>query len=136
MPDRDKKTGRFISSAKAKAVTMTNAEFFEKYNVPFAKAMKLFNRQKSKTGGTKSFDKFLASESFKHKFKIGDIVVVQLNDYTISIGWKHNVVLKIEDFAPDRPSYFVNFLTPAELVNIGHRQYFTFDFIDKNCIKY
>lgn len=115
---------------------MTNSEYFEKNKIPFVKAMEIFNKQKSKKGGTKSFDKFLASEPFKPKFKVGDIVVVQLNDYMISAGWRHNVVLKIEDFASDRPSYFVNFLTPHGLTYIGWRQHFTFDFIDKNCIKY
>ena len=136
MPDRDKKTGRFISSAKAKTTAMTNAEFFEKNNVLFAEAMKLFNEQKSKKGGTESFDKFLASEHVEPKFKVGDIIVLQLNNYTRRHAWMHQVVFKVK--AVDKGEYELEFLTPHALGgwSIGARWSFSIEFVDENCIKY
>ena len=113
---------------------MTNSEYFEKNNVPFAVAMEIFNKQKSKKGGTKSFDKFLAAEHVK--FKIGDLVVVQLSRRLIANGWKHNVVLKVVDVIDDN-YYDVEPLTPDEdFIVVGDTLRFGRDFVDDNCILY
>ena len=69
---------------------MTNAEYFEKNNISFSHSMKLFNESK-----IKSFDEFLRCEHSDTKFKCGDIVVLQLNDYVRSKEWDKNVVFMI-----------------------------------------
>ena len=110
-----------------KKIKMTNAEYFEKKNISFSRFMKLFNESK-----IKSFDEFLNSEHSDHKFKCGDIVVLQLNDYVLSCGWEHNVVFMITKCKSE--SYEVKYLTPT-LFNgmIGFCRELPVEFIDENC---
>ena len=105
---------------------MTNAEYFEKNNISFSIAMKLFNESK-----IKSFDVFLKCEHIDHKFKCGDIVVLQLNDYVLSRGWEHNVVFMITKCNSE--SYAVKYLTPTYYRSIGYCREFSVEFIDENC---
>ena len=105
---------------------MTNAEYFEKNNISFSQSMKLFNESK-----IKSFDEFLKCEHIDHKFKYGDIVVLQLNDYVRSCGWDKNVVFMITEC--NEKFYMVRFLTPTKSNGIGHRRAFPVKFIDENC---
>ena len=116
-----------------KKIKMTNAEYFEKKNISFSRFMKLFNESK-----IKSFDEFLKSEHIDHKFKCGDIVVLQLNDYVRSYGWDRNVVFMINKCNSE--SYNVKFLTPAVFDGIiGYRRDIGYctelpvEFIDENC---
>lgn len=111
---------------------MTNAEYFEKKNISFSRSMKLFNESK-----IKSFDEFLKCEHSDHKFKCGDIVVLQLNDYVLSCGWEHNVVFMITKCNSE--SYEVKYLTPTEFDGIdycrgiGYCKKLPVEFIDENC---
>ena len=111
---------------------MTNAEYFEKKNISFSRSMKLFNESK-----IKSFDEFLKCEHIDHKFKCGDIVVLQLNDYVLSCGWEHNVVFMITKCNSE--SYAVKYLTPTEFDGIdycrgiGYCKELPVEFIDENC---
>ena len=105
---------------------MTNAEYFEKNNISFSRSMKLFNESK-----IKSFDVFLKCEHSDHKFKCGDIVVLQLNDYVLSRGWNKNVVFLITKCNSEY--YAVKYLTPTERSAIGYCRYFPVNFIDENC---
>lgn len=108
---------------------MTNTEWFEKNNVSFAEAMKEFNGQKT----IKSFDEFLKIEHIEHKFKIGDIVVLQLNDETLGFGWRNNVVFEI--IGTDI-YYKAKCLTPTKCHDIGDYHLFPIKFIDSNCVFY
>ena len=114
---------------------MTNSEYFEKNKISFAEALEIFNKQKNKKGGTKSFDKFLASEHAEHKFKVGDFVVIQSNQ---TMFWQHNVVLKVIKVSTSMNDYLMEFLTPHGIgnVKIGSQQHFSIKFIDDNCIAY
>ena len=105
---------------------MTNAEYFEKNNISFSQSMKLFNESK-----IKSFDEFLNCEHIDHKFKCGDIVVLQLNDYVRSCGWNKNVVFMITEC--DMKYYCVKYLTPTEISGIGCCRDLPVNFIDENC---
>ena len=105
---------------------MTNAEYFEKNNISFSQSMKLFNESK-----IKSFDEFLKCEHIDHKFKFGDIVVLQLNDYVRSCGWDKNVVFMITKC--DMEYYRVKYLTPTKSNSIGKSRVFPVKFIDENC---
>ena len=114
---------------------MTNAEYFEKNNISFSRSMKLFNES-----NIKSFDKFLKCEHIDHKFKCGDIVVLQLNDYVHSCGWEHNVVFMITKCNSE--SYNVRYLTPTEVDGTGYHRGIGYckelpvEFIDENCKLY
>ena len=105
---------------------MTNAEYFEKNNISFSHSMKLFNESK-----IKSFDEFLKCEHIDPKFKCGDIVVLQLNDYIRSCGWDKNVVFRITGCSGGY--YGVNYLTPTYIHDIGYRRDLPVKFIDENC---
>ena len=105
---------------------MTNAEYFEKNNISFSQSMKLFNESK-----IKSFDEFLKCEHIDHKFKFGDIVVLQLNDYIRSCGWDNNVVFMITKCSGEY--YLVRFLTPTKSNSIGKSRVLPVKFIDENC---
>ena len=105
---------------------MTNAEYFEKNNISFSQSMKLFNESK-----IKSFDEFLKCEHIDHRFKCGDIVVLQLNDYVLSCGWDKNVVMIITECSSRY--YGVKYLTPTKFHVIGYCRYFPVKFIDENC---
>ena len=113
---------------------MTNSEYFEKNKISFAESMEIFNEQKNKKGGTKSFDKFLASEHVEHKFKVGDLIVLQLNEKTRLLRWKHNVVFEIIEISDSK--YRVKYLTPDGIVGIGTNDWFLSEFIDENCVLY
>ena len=113
---------------------MTQSEYFEKNSISFAKAMKLFNKQKNKKGGTKSFDKFLASEHVEYKFKIGDLIVLQLNKETRSMGWRHNVVFKVVEYIHD--NYNVKYITPGNYTPIGDKRILPISFAEDNCVLY
>lgn len=108
---------------------MTNAEYFEKNNISFSQSMKLFNESK-----IKSFDEFLKCKHIDHKFKCGDIVVLQLNDYVLSCGLDKNVVFMINKCNSE--SYNVKYLTPTRRSDIGDCRDFPVKFIDENCIIY
>ena len=108
---------------------MTNAEYFEKNNISFSHSMKLFNESK-----IKSFDEFLKCEHSDPKFKGGDIVVLQLNDYIRSSGWDKNVVLIITKCSGQY--YGVKYLTPTYNHDIGYCRDLPVKFIDENCIIY
>ena len=105
---------------------MTNAEYFEKNNISFSRSMKLFNESK-----IKSFDVFLKCEHSDHKFKCGDIVVLQLNDYVLSRGWNKNVVFLITKCNSE--SYEVKYLTQTDFHDFGYCRDFHVKFIDENC---
>lgn len=105
---------------------MTNAEYFEKKNISFSQSMKLFNESR-----IESFDEFLKCEHIDHKFKYGDIVVLQLNDYVRSNGWDKNVVFMITKC--DMEYYRVKYLTPTKSNSIGKSRVFPVKFIDENC---
>ena len=108
---------------------MTNAEYFEKNNISFSHSMKLFNESK-----IKSFDEFLKCEHIDHRFKCGNIVVLQLNDYVRSCGWDKNVVFMITKC--DMEYYRVKYLTPTEISGIGCCRDLPVKFIDENCELY
>ena len=108
---------------------MTNAEYFEKNNISFSQSMKLFNESK-----IKSFDEFLKCEHIDHKFKCGDIVILQLNGYVRSNGWDKNVVFMITKCSGEY--YCVKYLTPTRCSDIGDCRDFPVKFIDENCIIY
>lgn len=108
---------------------MTNAEYFEKNNISFSQSMKLFNKSK-----IKSFDKFLKCEHIDHKFKCGDIVVLQLNDYVRSCAWDKNVVLIITECSGEY--YGVKYLTSTEFDSSSYYRELPVKFIDENCIIY
>ena len=108
---------------------MTNAEYFEKNNISFSDSMKLFNESK-----IKSFDEFLKCEHIVHKFKCGDIVVLQLDDYVRSRGWKNNVVFMITKYNSE--SYWVKYLTPTDYNDISDCRELPVEFIDENCKLY
>ena len=105
---------------------MTNAEYFEKNNISFSHSMKLFNESK-----IKSFDEFLKCEHIDHRFKCGNIVVLQLNDYVRSCGWDKNVVFMITKC--DMEYYRVKYLTPTKFHVIGYCRDLPVKFIDENC---
>lgn len=105
---------------------MTNAEYFEKNNISFSDSMKLFNESK-----IKSFDEFLKCEHIDPKFKCGDIVVLQLNDFVRLCGWDKNVVMIITECIGQY--YWVKYLTPTRRSAIGDCRYFPVKFIDENC---
>lgn len=105
---------------------MTNAEYFEENNISFPSAMKLFIESK-----VISFDKFLKCEHIDHKFKCGDIVVLQLNDYVRSWGWENNVVFMITKCSDE--CYRVKYLTPTKSHGIGYCSDIPVNFIDENC---
>ena len=115
---------------------MTNSEHFEKNKISFAKAMEIFNKQKDK--GIKSFDKFLASDHVEHKFKVGDIIVLQLNEETRADNWKHNVVFEVIDIDCVENYYMVKCLTPngSEGLHVGIVVNFPIAYADRNCILY
>ena len=115
---------------------MTNAEHFEKNKISFAKAMEIFNKQKDK--GIKSFDKFLASEHVEPKFKVGDLIVLQLNEETRDDNWKHNVVFEVIDIDYVKNYYMVKCLTPngSEGLHVGIVVNFPIAYADRNCILY
>ena len=119
---------------------MTNSEYFEKNKISFAESMEIFNEQKNKKGGTKSFDKFLASEHVEHKFKVGDIVVLQLNAEAKDLKWKHKIVLEVVDICnvDTENCYTVKCLTPNDPEGpfIGDVREFTIEFVDRNCVLY
>ena len=108
---------------------MTNAEYFEKNNISFSHSMKLFNESK-----IKSFDEFLKCEHIDHRFKCGDIVVLQLNDYVRSNGWDKNVVFMIIKCSGE--CYYVKYLTPTEFNDISDCGHIPVEFIDENCELY
>ena len=108
---------------------MTNAEYFEKNNISFSHSMKLFNES-----NIKSFDDFLKCEHIDHKFKCGDIVVLQLNGYVCSCGWDNNVVFMITECSGEY--YLVRFLTPTKSNSIGKSRVLPVKFIDENCKLY
>ena len=108
---------------------MTNAEYFEKNKISFSHSMKLFNKSK-----IKSFDEFLKCEHIDHKFKCGDIVVLQLNVYIRSCGWDKNVVFRITGCSGGY--YSVKYLTPINSHDIGYCRDLPVKFIDENCILY
>ena len=108
---------------------MTNAEYFENNNISFSSAMKIFNESK-----IESFDEFLKCEHSDHRFKCGDIVVLQLNNYVRSCGWDHNVVFMIIKCM--REYYSVQYLTPTKFNNTGHHRELPVKFIDENCELY
>ena len=105
---------------------MTNAEYFEKKNISFSRSMKLFNESK-----IKSFDEFLKCEHIDPKFKCGDIVVLQLNDYVRSCGWDKNAVFTITKCCGKY--YWVKYLTPTRRSDIGDCRELPVKFIDENC---
>lgn len=111
---------------------MTKSEYFEKNNVSFAKALKAFNEQKKFT----SFDKFLNSEYSESKFKVGDLIVLQLNEDTQFNGWMNNIVFEIIGIDEVEDEYEVKFLTPSNLYYINDTRKFTVGFIDRNCVLY
>ena len=115
---------------------MTNSEHFEKNKISFAEAMEIFNKQKDK--GIKSFDEFLAFEHVAHKFKVGDIIVLQLNEETRDDNWKHNVVFEIIDIDCVENYYMVKCLTPngSEGLHVGMVVNFPIAYADRNCILY
>ena len=110
---------------------MTNAEYFEKNNISFSRSMKLFNESK-----IKSFDVFLNCEHSDPKFKCGDIVVLQLNDYVRSRGWGKNVVFRITGCNSEY--YSVKYMTPTQFndygyCDVGYCRDLPVKFIDENC---
>lgn len=111
---------------------MTKSEYFEKNNISFADAMKLFNEQKEFT----SFDKFLASEHKVFKFKVGDLVVLQLNGETRRKNWDHNVVFKIIDIDALDDIYRVKYLTPTDCNKINDVRIFSTSFLERNAVLY
>ena len=115
---------------------MTNSKHFEKNKISFAEAMEIFNKQKDK--GIKSFDKFLASDYVEHKFKVGDIIVLQLNEETRADNWKHNVVFGVIDIDYVENYYMVKCLTPngSEGLHVGMAVNFPIAYADRNCILY
>ena len=105
---------------------MTNTEYFEKNNISFSQSMKFFIESK-----INSFDKFLKCEHSEHKFKCGDIVVLQLNDNVRSLKWNNNVVFMI--IKCKKEYYCVKYLTPTDYNDVGDYREFTVKFIDENC---
>lgn len=114
---------------------MTNSEYFEKNNVPFAKAMEIFNKQKNKKGGTKSFDKFLASEHVELKFKVGDLIVLDSSKENIRREcWDHNVVFEVVECHADDPfAYELRTLTPSAKADVGRNVFATRAFVEEGC---
>ena len=117
---------------------MTKSEFFEKNNISFAEAMKIFNAQKNKKGGTKSFDKFLASEHIELKFKAGDLIVLDCSKESLrNERWDHNVVFKIVMcHADDTFAYDMRALTPSARAVVGESVLATRTFVENNCTLY
>ena len=117
---------------------MTKSEFFEKNNISFAKAMEIFNDQKNKKGGTKSFDKFLASEHIELKFKVGDLIVLDSTKESLrNERWDHNVVFKIVMcHADDTFAYDMRALTPSARAVVGESVLATRAFVEDNCTLY
>lgn len=116
---------------------MTNSEYFEKNNVPFAKVMEIFNTQKR----FKSFDKFLAAEYVEFKFKVGDLIVLQLNPLTRLFGWCNNVVFEVMAVLNDADyPYRLKNLTPNRSKvcprPIGLIEVYVKSFVEDNCILY
>ena len=120
---------------------MTKSEYFEKNGISFAKAMEIFNDQKNKKGGTKSFDKFLASEHVEYKFKAGDLIVLQVNPLLRTCGWCNNVVFEVMAVFnnADYP-YQLKALTPnmSEWYSkpIGYVDNYMKEFVEDNCVLY
>lgn len=113
---------------------MTNLEFFEKENVPFAEVMRLFNRQKNKKAGSKSLAEFLAAEYSKPAFAARNIVVLQLTDEAKYNQWTKNVVIQIDEVCDT--CYLCTCLTPDTNTPVGAKKYFSKSFIDDNCVFY
>lgn len=116
---------------------MTKSEYFEKNNISFAEAMREFNVQKK----FKSFDKFLRSVHFEWKFKVGDLVVMQLTEDTRFLNWKHSVVFEVREcndyYLGSGPIYTLKFLTPHDRHwHIGETISFSKSLVEKNFIKY
>lgn len=119
---------------------MTNSEYFEKNETSFTGAMEIFNTQKNKKGGTKSFDKFLASEHAELKFKVGDLIVLQLDNVTRACGWHHQVVFEVIAIdEKDAFPYELKALTPNKsryIVEIGCVDWYAQGFIEDHCNLY
>ena len=113
---------------------MTNLEFFEKENVPFAEVMRLFNQQKNKKAGNKSLAEFLAAEYSKPAFAAGNIVVLQLTDEAKYNRWTKNVVIQIDEVCDT--CYLCTCLTPDTNTPVGAKKYFSKSFIEDNCVFY
>ena len=117
---------------------MTKSEYFEKNGISFAKAMKIFNAQKNKKGGTKSFDEFLASEHIELKFKAGDLIVLDSTKESLrNERWDHNVVFKIVMcHIDDTFAYDLCALTPSVRADVGESVFATRTFVEDNCTLY
>ena len=113
---------------------MTNSEYFEKNGISFAKAMEIFNEQKSKKGGIASFDEFLMSKYPESKFKVGDLVVLQLTEKARELLWTKPVVCNIR-YVHDG-FYGAEALTPDTNLPIGSVRDLTFSFVEDNCVLY
>ena len=113
---------------------MTNSEYFEKNGISFAKAMEIFNEQKSKKGGIASFDEFLMSKYPESKFKVGDLVVLQLTEKARELLWTKPVVFKIR-YVHDG-FYGAEALTPDTNLPIGSVRDLTSGFVEDNCVLY
>ena len=111
---------------------MTKSEYFENNKISFADAMKLFNKQTE----FKSFDKFLASEHIELKFKVGDLVVLQLNEETRRKQWDHNVVFAITGIDTLEDIYKVKYLTPTDYNEINDTRVFSISFFERNMVLY
>ena len=111
---------------------MTKSEYFENNKISFAEAMRLFNEQTE----FKSFDKFLASEHKVFKFKVGDIVVLQLNKETRRKPWVHNVVFAITGIDTLEDIYEVKYLTPTDCNEINDNRIFSISFLERNAVLY
>ena len=116
---------------------MTKSEYFEKNGISFAKAMEIFNAQKNKKGGTKSFDKFLASEHIELKFKAGDLIVLDCSKkFPHDVGWDHNVVFTVETASDHDACYELKALTPSSKSHVGQTFFATRNFVEDNCTLY
>lgn len=113
---------------------MTNSEYFEKNGISFANAMEIFNEQKNRTHGIASFDKFLMSKHPEPKFKIGDLVVLQLNEKTLERFWTKPVVFKIRHVYDG--FYGAEALTPDTNLPVGDVRDLTSSFVEDNCVLY
>ena len=111
---------------------MTKSEYFENNKISFAEAMKLFNEQTE----FKSFDKFLDSEHKVFKFKVGDIVVLQLNKETRRKPWVHHVVFAITGIDASEDNYRVKYLTPTDYNEINDTRVFSISFFERNMVLY
>ena len=113
---------------------MTNSEYFEKNGISFAKAMEIFNEQKNRTHGIASFDEFLMSKYPESKFKVGDLVVLQLTERARELLWTKPVVFKIRYVHGG--FYGAEALTPDTNLPIGSDRDLSFSFVEDNCVLY